>query len=62
MRLWHEDLIKGLPCQQLLGSIGQKACYSWLCLYTKPIYPDYNDIYMKECIENLESKGIEVDR
>lgn len=27
---------------------------------TYPIYPEHNDIYLKECINNLKTKGISI--
>ena len=27
---------------------------------TNPIYPEHDDEYMKECVENLLEKGIEI--
>ena len=27
-----------------------------------PIYPEHNDEYLKECIENLKGKGIEIGK
>lgn len=27
---------------------------------TTPIYPEHNDEYLKECIENLKEKGIDL--
>ncbi|KRN29809.1 TIGR02328 family protein [Liquorilactobacillus mali] len=118
MRLWHEDLIKKLPRQQLLGQHREIAAlrgngwgrkhatvdyvfsYSPYKLYqfhilvmdemkrrgyqpdvawydkdyrgkscspyenlgmvkkTRPIYPEHDEQYMKECIDNLANKGI----
>lgn len=29
--------------------------------YNYPIYPEHNDEYLQECIENLKGKGIEID-
>lgn len=122
MRLWHEDLIKDLPRQQLLGQHRECAAlrgagwgkkhaivnyvftHSPFKLYqyhmlvmdemkrrgykpdsiwedpnyrgkkekpyqdleeiprTHPIYPEHDDQYMRECLENLLDKGIEVER
>ncbi|MFR6559628.1 MAG: hypothetical protein ACLUQY_06185, partial [Weissella confusa] len=28
---------------------------------TSPIYPEHDNAYLKECIENLKEKGIEID-
>lgn len=28
---------------------------------SRPIYNEHNDIYLKECLENLESKGIRLE-
>ncbi len=120
MRLWHEDLLKGLPRQQLLGQHREccalrgngwkrkHATVDYIFLYspyklyqyhmlvikemqrrgyqndqmweeplyrgkqcvaydqletieqTTPIYPEHNDEYLKECIENLKEKGIDL--
>ncbi len=39
-----------------------KTCDSYkeviVCDRTKPIYPEHGEEYMKECIDNLASKGI----
>ena len=29
--------------------------------FTTPLYPEHNDEYLKECIENLKGKGIEIN-
>lgn len=29
---------------------------------TYPIYTEHDEAYMKECLDNLASKGIEIDR
>lgn len=108
MRLWHQQLIKKLPRQQLLGQWreciallgggwGKKhrtvdyvftylkqdlADYSFLIASEmqargyKPkldylsnykfnyrddiIYKEHDKIYMKECLENLKNKGIQL--
>lgn len=120
MRLWHEDLIKDLPRQQLLGqhreccalrgagwgkkhaTVDYVFTHPFYKLYqyhllimdemesrgyqpdpkwrqvnyrgkqlpledsvsevplTHPIYPEHNDDYLRECLENLAEKGIEL--
>lgn len=120
MRLWHEDLIKKLPRQQLLGQHRECAAlrgagwgkshstvnyvfnHSPYKLYqyhmlvmdemknrsyrpdplwenplyrgkkadsyetldrieiTHPIYPEHDGKYLKECLENLKQKGVEI--
>ncbi len=30
------------------------------CSIKKPIYEEHNDLYLKECLDNLNSKGIEI--
>lgn len=120
MRLWHEDLIKKLPRQQLLGQ-HRECCalrgngwakkhatvnyvfeYDPYLLYayhvlimnemtnrgynvskewydknyrgkicqphtnlkevttSNPIYPEHNEAYYQECLENLAEKGIKI--
>lgn len=121
MRLWHEDLIKKLPRQQLLGQHRECAAlrgagwgkahstvnyvfnHSPYKLYqyhimiidemknrgykpdslwenplyrgkkadayqnldkidlTHPVYPEHDDEYLKECLENLSDKGIYIE-
>ena len=47
---WLEPSYRGLHC----------AKYEELapCPQTSPIYPEHNQTYLNECLENLASKGI----
>ena len=120
MRLWHQDLIKHLPRQQLLGqhreccalrgngwgkkhatvnyvfAYSMSKLYEYHCLIMKEmenrgyrveplwksptyrgkkcksltsiryiankgkVYAEHNDEYMKECLDNLNSKNIKI--
>ena len=31
-------------------------------IYKVPAYPEHNDEYLQECLENLERKGIHIER
>ena len=36
-------------------------CWRWIKENNNPIYPEHNDEYLKECLENLKNKGIEIN-
>lgn len=58
MRLWAQQLIPYLPRQQLLGP----TLVDYLMTIEATgaiIYPEHNDEYLKECIDNLKVKGID---
>lgn len=49
-RKWFNPLYRGLHCEP----------YATLkkCPLTSPVYPEHNNAYLKECLDNLASKGI----
>lgn len=47
---WFNPLYRGIHCKPYLSLED--------CTLTTPIYPEHNDEYLKECLDNLASKGI----
>ena len=46
---------KDLTCQEAVDEVYQIA------IKGEMIYPEHNDAYLKECLDNLKSKGIEIE-
>lgn len=56
-RKWYDVSYRGRSCE--------KNMYANLDLviplrYTSQIYPEHNDEYLRECIENLKGKGVDI--
>lgn len=47
---WFNPLYRGIHCKPYLSLKD--------CTLTIPIYPEHNEIYLKECLDNLANKGI----
>lgn len=69
-RGYHPDGVWKDPCWRgsVLGKeenwIDPKACGGYIInakLLNEMIYPEHNDAYLKECLDNLKSKGIEIE-
>lgn len=58
--LWEDPHYRGKvePSYTQLGS----EALAELGNYPHPIYPEHNEAYMIECLENLRAKGIEIKR
>lgn len=35
--------------------------FSWVLLLKEIVYPEHNEEYLEECLDNLKSKGIEIE-
>lgn len=56
---WYNPLYRGENCLKYQDTSDTKAMIFYRTLYgTRPVYPEHNDEYLKECLENLAGKGI----
>lgn len=44
-----------------INIMSARTIYKNYISYGAPIYPEHNDAYLQECLENLRKKGIEID-
>lgn len=57
-KLWWDDCYRGKNCLPL-KSFDMEIYYD--CLSKLSIYPEHNNDYLKECLENLKTKGIQIN-
>ena len=55
--VWYDRSYRGknIPKAKILSKIGTYACYN-----SEIIYPEHDDNYLKKCLLNLKSKGVEL--
>ena len=53
---WLEANYRGKECKPISKDLSINL--RWLDKKTKNLYPEHNETYMRECLENLEGKGI----
>ena len=51
--LWLDPLYRGTKEDSYISLSSE--------VLTSPIYPEHDNVYLTECIENLKEKGIEID-
>jgi len=54
--LWYDHLYRGKIC-----SPWEKLDFDHALLENTPIYPEHNDYYLAECLDNLAGKGVIID-
>ena len=54
--LWMDETYRGKNCEKW-KSIPEPSAY-----YTECIYPEHDDAYLQECIDNLAGKGIVINK
>lgn len=58
---WVSDHYRGKKClPHSSGSLSYEWQNTWRGMYSDIIYPEHNGGYLKECLENLRKKGIEL--
>ena len=55
---WYRTGWRG---KQLGWQDGLDDTYVMMMLGYSPIYPEHNDDYMQECLNNLKQKGVDID-
>jgi uncharacterized protein (TIGR02328 family) len=53
---WLDPQYRGKVCEPHAEPIN--VDYEWLQQKDEPIYPEHDDAYLTECLENLRNKGI----
>jgi uncharacterized protein (TIGR02328 family) len=53
---WFDPQYRGKACDPHVEPID--VDYEWLKQKDEPIYPEHDDAYLTECLENLRNKGI----
>lgn len=57
----YEALLKRLTYKEIDTIMTNYYALTWDChLNNETIYPEHNDQYYQECIENLKSKGVDI--
>lgn len=61
--IWTNATYRGKELGQNWNKDNGWDITEWLYYYSleNPIYPEHNDEYLKECLENLKNKGIEIN-
>jgi uncharacterized protein (TIGR02328 family) len=52
---WLRPRYRGKKCNDHDGVLRYNVCNM-----SDPIYPEHNDAYLQECIDNLKAKGVEI--
>jgi uncharacterized protein (TIGR02328 family) len=57
-KIWFDAAYRGKTCQ-----LHDIIDFELICIIVRknPIYPEHNDEYLWECIENLKKKGVEIE-
>ncbi|QDI90152.1 hypothetical protein EPH95_02330 [Salicibibacter halophilus] len=55
--LWMDPLYRGKHCE----AHDEKSLYQNMEISNDLDYPEHDDAYLKECLENLAAKGITID-
>lgn len=55
---WLYVMYRGKKCE---SNYNIKSEDVYRIMHISPIYPEHNDEYLRECIENLKGKGVEIE-
>lgn len=58
---WDYELYRGKNCEPWPPHNHQASSCSVAFVVGVKIYPEHNDTYLQECLENLRTKGIEIE-
>lgn len=58
---WEDGFYRGARCEPYTPSLEEAGAFSEAYAQRSIVYPEHNLAYLKECLENLEGKGVQIN-